>query len=147
MRPTPTLDTICSLLAHHPDGLTAQEIALELDRKFTSIWSTIYQERQRHGSERVRIVRWENARGHGGKERPVFGNGPGKDAKHPPKRPHKVVAGEARSRYYFRNKAKVIAQQRAKRYGLAAHPFDGLVQQSLNSKFSNSEATKVVNET
>lgn len=126
MAPPPvTITAILALLDTHPDGLTLIEIADELGMHRGAVQTSIHYERQKRGSSRIRILRYEPVRGRGGNPMRVYVLGPGRDAP-PLKMDPKKNRLESAARYR-RSKAALLdiksRKRRAKNITELTDPF------------------------
>lgn len=137
MAPPPvTITAILALLDTHPDGLTPIEIAAELGMHRGAVSSSIHYEREKNGSKRIRILRYEPVRGRGGNAMRVYVLGPGRDAP-PLKRDPEQNRQEAHARYR-RSKAAILdlksRKRRAKDITALMDPFGQMARALVWSK-------------
>jgi hypothetical protein len=128
-RPT-TRDAVLALLAHHPDGLTKDEIAAELGKHKRAVDSSIYYDRQKFGSTNIRIKTYAPMRGKGGRARAVYVLGPSPDAERPDLSGVKHRR-ERSARYREKHRARINARLRVLRGSTTTvNPFAQLIRRS-----------------
>jgi hypothetical protein len=113
-RAAPTRDAILELLRHYQDGLTKDEIAAELGKHPAAIEASIWHDRHKHGTENIRIAKYQPVRGRGGRAQAVYVLGPGPDAERPDL--SGIEQHRARNaRYRERHRARINARLRVLR--------------------------------
>lgn len=123
-----TRNTITALIQEH-GSMTAAEIADMLGWTRQRVNGCITQARIDHGTWFFRISAYRRQEGHGGREAPVYGLGPGKDAARPVM--NSIEEHRARqARYRDRNRLVINMRNRARRSGTMAHPFDQLLRRA-----------------
>lgn len=136
-RPAPTRDAILALLAHYTEGLTKDEISIELGIHEGAIESCIRYERQKTGSTVLRIDHYKPMRGKGGRPQAVYVIGPGEDASRPDLGTIKHERAR-KTRYRESHRALINARLRATRGGTDnSNPFSQLIWLSQRSAASN----------
>lgn len=106
--------------------LSAAEITdiLQMHRK--TVNASIIKARQTHGTQFFRIVHWKLHTGSGGREIPIYDNGPGPDAKRPHFGPE--AAARRQKRYVDKMRLVINARNRVRRGGSIPNPFQQLIK-------------------
>lgn len=113
-RTAPTRDAIVDLLAHHPEGLTKDEIAAELGKEPGAVATSLRYDREKHGTKNFRIRTYARMQGRGGRAQAVYVTGPGKDATRPDLSKPKYRL-EQQARYREKYRAVINARLRVSR--------------------------------
>lgn len=103
--------------------MTAAEISERMGLSRRSIDGCLIGSRAKYGTEHFRIVGYEPTRGSGGREKPIYGPGPGEDAKRPTYglQAHR----EADARYRRMTRGLIRLRTNARRRG-QANPYQPL---------------------
>ena len=103
--------------------MTAYELADELGKTVRAIHSSIWSERERRGTDRLRVRGWKRAYGTSGRPSPIYGLGPGNDAK----RPVALTKAQRGRRYREKHAIKLRLMQSYRRgQTLVGNPWAGL---------------------
>lgn len=123
-QPAYTRTAIMQLLREH-GPMTAAQITEAMHMSRQAIDAAITGARAKYGTEFFVIVGYHNQRGTGGREAPMYGPGPGEDAKRPLFGKRTVRAADAR--YREKHRAVIRLKTTQRRHG-AVNPFAGLVK-------------------
>lgn len=109
--------------------LSAAEMVLALPRLTRlQVNGALIGSRKAYGTKHFRIVEWRRQVGHGGREIPVYGRGPGPDEPRPVL--GAVARKETQLRHFEENRDHINARRRAARRPPTTGPFAGLGQRA-----------------
>ena len=109
--------------------MTAAEITDYLGWERRRVNMCITTAREDHGTKFFRITSYRRQQGHGGREAPVYGVGPQKDAPRPVMNSPEDERAR-KKRYRDRNRAVINLRNRARRSKTVTNPFEQLIRRA-----------------